>query len=189
MRGEDERRMRPALLPILCIAVALLMPGAPGAQQPASPFGGFKHDSSQPIEITADALEVRDAESRAIFSGSVVAGQGTLRLAADSVSVWYRAAREGQASSAAPGTGQIDRLRAEGDVFLSSGAETARGAWADYDVAGGLVTMGGGVTLSQGDNAIRGERLTVNLVTGVGRIEGGRVQSVFNPSSQNRPGQ
>lgn len=153
-------------------------PGVSVAQQAASPFGSFRHDNTQPIEITADALEVRDAEQRAIFSGSVVAGQGTLRLTADTLSVWY----EGGAQT--EGTGEISRLRAEGDVFLSSGAETARGAWADYAVVDGLVTMGGGVTLTQGENAIRGDRLTVDLNTGVGRVEGGRVQSVFSPAQR-----
>ncbi len=71
-------------------------------------------------------------------------------------------------------------------MFLTSGEETATGDWADYDVARGLVTMGGGVTLTQGGNAIRGERLSVDLNAGTGRIEGGRVQSVFTPG-QARP--
>lgn len=175
---------------LLACLVAAGLPAPSPAQERPNPFGSFKHDSAQPIEITADALEVREAEKRAIFSGSVVAGQGVLRLTADTLIVWYRdqAAGGGSGSSGATGgTGDIDRLRAEGDVFLSSGAETARGAWADYDVAQGVVTMGGGVTLSQGDNAIRGDRLTVNLTTGVGRVEGGRVQSVFNPASRTTP--
>ena len=157
--------------------VATMAAGAALAQTAGSPFGGFKHDSSQPIEIVADALEVRQAEVVAIFSGAVVAGQGTLRLTADLLNVWYVDNE---------GSGDIDRLRAEGDVFMSSGEENARGEWAEYNVRTGLVTMGGGVVLSQGANAIRGERLTVDLTAGQGRIEGGRVQSVFRPAS---PGQ
>lgn len=166
-------------LRLVCVAAALAAASVVAAQAPApgNPFGGFKHDSTQPIEITADALEVREAEQRAIFSGSVVAGQGTLRLTAETLSVWYRPGTDEQ-------SGDIDRMRAEGAVFLSSGTETASGEWADYAVADGLVTMGGGVVLTQGENAIRGERLTVNLTSGVGRVEGGRVQSVFNPASR-----
>jgi lipopolysaccharide export system protein LptA len=162
-------------------ALALLLSGAAAAQT-QNPFGGFRHDSSQPIEITADALEVRQAENLAVFSGQVVAGQGTLRLAASTLTVWYAPGGDG-----ADGSGEIDRLRAEGDVFLTSGAETARGAWAEYDVAAGRVTMGGGVTLTQGENAIRGERLSVDLNAGAGRIEGGRVQSVFRPAPAETP--
>ena len=170
----------------LALAAAVAAPCAGVAQQQGSPFGGFRHDSTAPIEITADALEVRQAESRAIFSGSVVAGQGELRLTSETLSVWYVARGEegagGGDAAASEGGGDIDRLRAEGAVFLSSGAETARGEWADYDVSAGLVTMGGGVVLTQGDNAIRGERLVVDLNSGVGRVEGGRVQSVFRPA-------
>jgi lipopolysaccharide export system protein LptA len=148
------------------------------AAQTQNPFGGFKHDNTQPIEITADSLEVREAEQRAIFAGEVVAGQGDLRLTAETLNVWY--AEDGGE------TGAIERVRAEGDVFLSSGAETARGEWAEYEVTSGLVTMGGGVTLAQGENAIKGERLFVDLTQGTGRIEGGRVRSVFNPASANQ---
>ncbi|TVQ57472.1 MAG: lipopolysaccharide transport periplasmic protein LptA [Rhodobacteraceae bacterium] len=158
------------------LAGALAVASGARAQQAASPFGGFQHDASQPIEITADVLEVRQAESVAIFTGGVVAGQGTLRLTAERLSAWYDAGAEGG--------GDIDRLRAEGGVFLSSGGETARGEWAEYDVVNGRVTMGGGVVLTQGENAIRGERLSIDLVSGQGRIEGGRVQSVFNPAAR-----
>jgi lipopolysaccharide export system protein LptA len=145
------------------------------AAQSENPFGGFRHDNTLPIEITADSLEVREAERRAVFAGEVAAGQGDLRLTADTLNVWY--SEDGGES------GAIERVRAEGDVFLSSGAETARGQWAEYAVTTGAVTMGGGVTLAQGENAISGERLFVDLTQGTGRIEGGRVRSVFNPAS------
>ena len=169
MRG----RMRAA-------AAALAFLTADGAAaQSQNPFGGFKHDSTQPIEISADALEVAESERRAVFTGEVVAGQGTLRLTADALTVWY--ATEGGGEDG--GSGRIDRVRAEGDVFLSSGAETARGDWAEYDVSSGEVPMGGGVTLAQGDNAVSGERLFVDLNAGRGRIEGGRVRSVFSPTT------
>ena len=145
-----------------------------GAEQ-KGPFGGFKHDSNAPIEIAADSLEVRQAENLAIFSGAVDAAQGTLRLTADKVTVNYGGG-EGE-------NGRIDRLRAEGKVFLSNGAETAAGQWADYDVAGGSVSMGGGVTLTQGDNAISGQTLSIDLNAGRGQISGGRVRSVFKPKT------
>lgn len=168
-----------ATMVLIGLAAAALAPAA-RAQEAGSPFGGFKHDSTQPIEITADSLEVRQADQQAVFTGSVVAGQGTLRLTASVLNVWYAEA-EGE------GGGDIDRLRAEGDVFLTSGAESARGAWADYKVSTGIVTMGGGVVLTQGPNAIRGERLTVDLNAGQGRIEGGRVQSIFQPARNANP--
>lgn len=167
-----------ALAALVAVAVTAAGGTAPAAAQEKGPFGGFKHDSSAPIEIVADALEVRQAENLAIFSGEVVAGQGTLRLTADLLTVTY-AAEQADAN-----TGAIQNMRADGNVFLSNGAETAQGAWAEYDVASGIIRMGGNVVLTQGDNAISGESLVIDLNAGTGRIEGGRVKSVFTPAAK-----
>lgn len=173
------------------IAAVALTAGLGGAAlaQAANPFGGFKHDNSLPIEITSDALEVREADQLAIFTGDVIAGQGTLRLNSARLEVYYSsgdAGGDGGEAGAQPGGGAIQKLRAEGDVLLSNGAETAAGDWAVYNVESGEVEMGGGVTLTQGGNAVTGPTLLVNLITGVGKVqggEGGRVQSTFLPSS------
>ncbi|HUF86365.1 MAG TPA: lipopolysaccharide transport periplasmic protein LptA [Thermohalobaculum sp.] len=167
--------VRPAGIAALAVWLGLGVAAAQGA----GPFGGFKHDSKAPIEIASDTLEVRQAEGKAMFAGEVVAAQGTLRLTADRLEVSY-ATGEGGGE-----TGEIHDMRAEGNVFLSNGSETARGAWAEYDVAGGTMRMGGSVVLTQGANAIAGEALVINLDEGTGRIEGsgsGRVKSVFTPS-------
>jgi lipopolysaccharide export system protein LptA len=142
-----------------------------------SPFGGFKHDETQPIEIAADTLEVREADKVAVFSGTVDAQQGTLRLTADTIEVAY--------GNGEGGTGQIRRMKATGNVFIVNGAETASGDWAKYNVAGGLIEMGGTVTLTQGGNIIKGASLTIDLKTGQGKIQGGagvRVKSTFTPA-------
>jgi lipopolysaccharide export system protein LptA len=150
----------------------------PAATQTAGPFGGFKHDSTAPIEIVADALEVQQTNNLAIFTGDVVAAQATLRLTTDNLTVTY-AAEKSDAD-----TGAIQHMRADGNVFLSNGSETAQGAWAEYDVANGMMRMGGSVVLTQGENATAGDSLVINLNTGVGKIEGGRVKSVFTPAAK-----
>lgn len=157
-------------------AMALLLTIAAGAAYAAGPFGGFRHDSTQPIEIAADNLEVREGEKLAIFTGNVVAGQGTMRLTADELKVNY--------GDGGAGTGQIRRLEAMGKVFLANGKETAAGDFAEYDVAGGSIRMTGGVTLTQGGNVVKGSALTIDLNSGEGRVDGGggRVKSVFTPA-------
>lgn len=171
---------RPTAPAGLLLALALAA-GSAGAQE-SGPFGGFKHDNSAPIEITSDALEVRQAENLAIFSGAVEAGQGTLRLTADVLNVYYDT--EGQSDGE---TGAIRRMTAEGNVFLSNGTETAEGEAAEYDVVSGMMRMSGDVVLTQGRNAIAGDVLVIDMNEGTGRVEGrtgGRVRSVFTPSSQ-----
>ena len=165
------------LIAVVALAVTAFST-APAVAQTKGPFGGFKHDATAPIEVVADALEVRQAENLAIFTGEVVAAQGTLRVTADKLAVTY-AAHEANAD-----TGEIQHMRADGNVFIANGDETAQGAWAEYDVANGKIHMGGSVVLTQGDNAISGESLMIDLNTGVGKIEGGRVKSVFAPSAK-----
>ena len=72
-------------LAILAAAVPVLAL----AQGTQVPFGGLHHDASQPVEITADRLDVDQAAGSAVFTGTVKVGQGTLRLAADRVDVFY----------------------------------------------------------------------------------------------------
>ena len=163
----------------LALIAAVSLSVTASAQSTTGPFGGFKHDRTQPIEITANSLEVRQAEQLAIFSGEVVAGQGTLRLTADKVEVTYD-----ENNNSGGDTGAIKNMVASGNVFISNGAETAQGARAEYDVDGGNITMTGSVVLTQGENVISGQTLTINLNAGQGRIEGtgtGRVKSIFTP--------
>ena len=77
-----------------------------------------KHDATQPVEITADRLDLDQAAGSAVFTGTVKVGQGTLRLAADRVEVFY-------ADSAASGTGRVQRMVANGNVTLTNGTEAA----------------------------------------------------------------
>lgn len=160
---------------MVAFGVALCL-SSPAAAQTANPFGGLQHDRTSPIEITADALEVRQAESIAVFEGDVIAGQGTLRLTAQRVEVFY------DAEDSNSETGAIKRLNATGGVFISNGAETAQGQEAEYDVETGKIAMSGDVVLTQGENVISGETLTIDLNVGQGRVEG-RVKSIFTPSS------
>lgn len=148
-----------------------LISGSAFAQGASVAFGGLKHDASLPVEITADELTVDQATGSAVFIGNVVAGQGEMRLSAARVRVEY-ATENGQV------TGRINQLIATGGVTLVNGAEAAEAAKAIYSVAGANIVMTGDVILTQGVNALSGEKLTVDLKTGSGRMEG-RVRTIF----------
>ena len=148
----------------------------------------LQHDTSLPIEITADQLEVVQQEEVAIFTGNVDAVQGELVLSADQLRVFYYGDREDPAPAAAS-SGSIRRIEAEGNVFMSSPRETAQGKVGVYDVPSNQLTLEGSVVLTQDDNVIRGERLEIDLVSGRSRVlaavEGGepaqRVRAIFTP--------
>ena len=79
----------------------------------------------------------------AVFTGGVKVGQGTLRLAADRVEVFY-------ADDTGSETGQVERMVATGNVTLSNGAEAAEAEQATYEVAAGTIEMEGDVLLDPG---------------------------------------
>ena len=146
-----------------------------------------RYQSTEPIEITADSLEVKQSENLAIFRGDVDAVQGDMLLRADKLFVHYR--RDNDISED-PG---ITRIDAEGNVFISSPDETAQGAKAIYSVDDQKIWVSGEVILTQGDNIIEGDQLELDLKSGESRVLSGkmgeanrkRVRGVFIPKKQN----
>ena len=63
------------------------------------------------------------------------------------------------------------------------------GETAIFDTKANQVTMNGGVVLTQGQNILRGDRLVVDMTTGVSRVESdtGRVQGLFQSSGGSGP--
>ena len=99
--------------------------------------------------------------------------------------------------SATPGPGgasSIKRLEAKGNVVVTQKDQVVTGDTAVFDTKTNLITMlgggGSGVVLTQGKNVLRGDRLLVDMTTGVSRVESdsGRVQGLFQSSSQNGTG-
>ena len=154
--------------PFLTVLAIAFLAAAPASAQSSGSFLGAMGqpiDTSAPIEISADALEVLQAEQVAVFTGNVDAIQGDMRLQASSIRVHY--------NSGGGTGGEISRIDAEGNVNVSSATETASGDNAVYDVEASEVRMQGNVVLTQGGNVIQGDRLTIDLASGHSRIEGG----------------
>ena len=161
-----------------CLAAGLaLAPAGLAFAQSSTVPGGFKVDTSQPIEINADSLEVRQKEQVAIFAGKVDVLQGNVRMRTERLVVGY----SGGSANGAEG-GDIRNLTASGGVFIDTGTESAKGDSAVYDVAGKSIEMTGNVMLSQGENVIKGDSLSIDLASGRSKIIGGasgRVKSIF----------
>lgn len=150
------------------ILLSLLLAFPAGAQQGVS-FGGLSQDVSLPVEIESDTLTVRNADGTAVFSGDVVAMQGDLRLSAPVVQVEY-----------APDGRNIARLHASGGVMIASATDAAEAREAVYTIDTGTVVMTGDVLLTQGQNALAGQKLRLDLKNGTGVMEG-RVSTTLQP--------
>lgn len=133
------------------------------------------HDTSQPLEITADALEVEQDTQRAIFTGAVDAIQGDMKLTSDKLIVFYRDKEAAEQNA-------IYRIDVEGHVRFTTPTETAEGDNGTYDVDAGVIELVGNVVLTSGQDAIiKGNKLVMNLKTGQSEVSGGRVKGYFVP--------
>ncbi|QQN64346.1 LPS ABC transporter substrate-binding protein LptA [Bradyrhizobium diazoefficiens] len=173
------------------------MQGVPNAMQ------GFSQNRDQPIQIEAASLEMRDKKKEATFSGNVKVVQGDTTMTSKTLVVFYESNSDKQAApqaapakgakaapmqSATPGPGgasSIKRLEAHGNVVVTQKDQVVTGETAVFDTKTNLITMLGGsgaqVVLTQCQNVLRGDRLMVDMTTGVSRVESdsGKVQGLF----------
>jgi lipopolysaccharide export system protein LptA len=167
--------------------------GVPNAMQ------GFSQNRDQPIQIEAATLEMRDKKKEATFAGNVKVVQGDTTMTSKTLVVFYdsganpatapapnskAAAKSAPIQSATPGPGgssSIRRLEAKGNVVVTQKDQVVTGETAVFDTRANLITMLGGVVLTQCKNVLRGDRLLVDMTTGVSRVESdsGKVQGMF----------
>jgi lipopolysaccharide export system protein LptA len=90
--------------------------------------------------------------------------------------------------SATPGPGgssSIRRLEAKGSVVVTQKDQVVTGETAVFDTRANLITMMGGVVLTQCKNVLKGDRLKVDMTTGVSRVESdSKVKALIEQSSQ-----
>src|ERR1700687_2108002 len=187
-------------------ALAVIAAGDAGAQSAVqgvpNAMQGFSQNRDQPIQIEAATLEMRDKKKEATFAGNVKVVQGDTTMTSKTLVVFYdstpapapaanakAAAKSAPIQSATPGPGgssSIRRLEARGSVVVTQKDQVVTGETAVFDTKTNLVTMLGGVVLTQGKNVLRGDRLMVDMTTGVSRVESdsGRVQGLFQSSGQ-----
>jgi lipopolysaccharide export system protein LptA len=169
-------------------------PAAAVAKGPPNALQGFSQNRDQPVHIEAATLEVRDKDKVATFSGDVHVTQGDTGLRCKSLVVFYEQdAKDGAKSNTLPaadagpgGQQRIKRLEARGGVVVTQKEQTATGNLGIFDMKTNTVTLTGNVVMTQGKNVLRGDRLVVDLTSGVSRVEAGknghgRVQGLFLP--------
>ena len=147
------------------LLVALLAGAAASAS--AQAVSALKnHDAGAPVDFAADRIELQDRADRAVLTGNVDITQGDMRLRASRVTIAYTSANQTQ----------VTRMDASGGVTLTSRTETARAQFGIYDLRSRLVTMIGGVVLSRpGQGETRGNRMVLNMNTGLATLDGGAV--------------
>lgn len=174
---------------VLLAAGLAAVPAAPHAQSLDTSFAALAGDTSQPIEIEADELEVRDKEGVAVFRGNVTVHQQGASLQTQELTVHYVGGGRATAGGTAQlGGGQeIARLVASGKVLVTSKDQAASGDSGIVDLQAKQLVLAGNVTLTQGPNVITGDRLVVDLENGRARVESSsRVRVLLTPGGSGK---
>ena len=195
--------------PAAALAAALLCCGGADATSAEKSAGSSDSlaifpgtNSKEPISIDANKLVYFDKERKAIYTGNVVVIQGDTKMTCTVMTVFLdRAPAQGtnQAAAKAEGpnqaTGQagssadsgVNHLEATGPVTVISKTQVATGDSGRYDKAENKVWLIGHVTLSDGQNITKGDKLTYDLKTGQATVDtnakSGRVHGQFIPKS------
>src|ERR1700733_9493229 len=192
---------------LAAIAAALLCSSGAGAaaEKPSGPndsaaiFPGTS--SKEPISIDADKLVYYDKEHKAVYSGNVVVIQGATKMPCSAMSVFLdhaptqsapaptkeAAPQSTNGQSGSPADAGVKHLDAAGPVTVVSKTQVATGDSGSYDKAEGKVRLIGHVTLSDGQNVTKGDKLTYDLKSGQATVDtsgkSGRVHGQFVPKS------
>lgn len=173
--------MRPAAFLIAVGAFVLAAFSAAPAHAQLSEGGG-------PVSYSADNLEYFDGERRLVLVGDVDIVQNDARLRADRITLYFSQSTSGaaQGAQAGLGSGDIERMIAEGEVYYVRPSQSARGNRAVYEISQDSVTFSGNVVVASDENVIRGETLVLQIGsrrTTIRPQAGQRVRGVFVPSN------
>lgn len=109
-------------------------------------------DRNQPIEITAQQLEVLEQQRQSIFTGDVVARQGDMTLYADKLIVFLLKDQD-----------QIERLEAIGGVRVLQLGRIATADKAVFHHGEDVLVLVGNAEVIQGENKVSGDEITLYM--------------------------
>jgi lipopolysaccharide export system protein LptA len=155
-------------------------------QGPPNALQGFSQNRDEPVKIRAASLEVREKDKMATFTGDVYVLQGDTEMRCRLLTVFYDEEPGANTVKAAePGPGgerQIRRIEARGNVVVVQKDQNAAGDAATFNMRENTVTLVGNVVVTRGADVLRGQRLVVDLTSGVSRMDQGRVEGLFQRS-------
>lgn len=187
---------------VVATAVALLFAGlscAAAASKATAPTLLPGANTREPVSIEADKLVYYDKEQKAVYSGNVIAIQGDTKMTCSTLTIFMEhnaasgkadAAKPSDATAGGPGAAasSVKHMDCAGPVTVVSKTQAATGDSGAYDKAQNKVWLIGNVTLSDGSNVTKGEKLTYDLTTGQATIDTGpgakRVKGLFIPGSK-----
>ena len=145
--------------------------------------GAPAHFISEGDHVTAARLEYMPKKHLVVATGDAKILREENTLTATAISALFKENAEGNL--------EVELMNADGNVVISTKAETATGEKASYNPKTGVAVLLGNVKLTKDGNYMTGEKATVNLKTGISKLfagspsqgSDGRVRGVFLPKS------
>ena len=119
-------------------------------------------EARKPIEILADSMQWNKQLGQAIATGNAKAIQGQTTIKANKII----------AVLSEDNSQQIKELQAIGKVVFLKDKQLATGDKATYYINQEKVIIRGNVELKRDDNVIKGEKLIIDFLTGLSKMEG-----------------
>ncbi len=121
-------------------------------------------EDKKPIEIIADTMEWNKQLGQAIAIGNAKAIQGGSIIKADKIiAVLDKSDNQ-----------KITKLLANGNVTFLKDKQLATGNQAIYHLNQDKIIMTGNVKLERDNNIVKGEKLIIDFLTGLSKIEGSK---------------
>jgi lipopolysaccharide transport protein LptA len=139
------------------------------------------------VKIRAASLELREKDKMATFTGDVYVLQGDTEMRCKVLVSYESETGTRTANATAPGPGgdrQIRLIEAKGDVVVIQKDQNATGDAATFNMRKNTVTLVGNVVVTRGANVLRGQRLVVDLTSGVSKMDGAESTVYFNRSGE-----
>ena len=181
-----HKRLKPAAACLAVLFVLPIMAQHAAAQVNERRIQGLQLSGDQPIQIESDQLRINEASAQADFTGNVKVVQGDTVLKAGAMTVHY--SKNG--GSVSSGGADIESINVRQKVLLQSRTQTATADEGTFNMRSEvLVLTGKEVVLTEGDNVFIGCKLTVEMKSGLARLDscGRRVMIQLDPKSRQKP--
>jgi lipopolysaccharide export system protein LptA len=163
---------RRTILPTAILGIAIIIASSPAA--------ALKEDTSQPILIEADEVEVLEAQSTSIYVGNVQVDQGSMRLLGDHVTVHHRDDRRPRLIIALGSPASFKQLLDDDEGEVQAFAKRM-----EYDADKDELTLIEDALLIQGEDRVAGARIVYDRARAHFRAGGGgRVSITIMPEQE-----
>jgi len=151
----------------------------PAAVEDPAGFGGMAANADEQVRVTAENLEILDADRIAVFTGNVVVIQGTMEMRAPRLVAVYGEGGPSDLVNFTASGGRVEMMFEDQHTLSDE---------AFYDFAARILTLSGNVEVTNAGSTVTADQLIVDTRAATSRFSGGssggdgRVNAVFQPT-------